>query len=230
MRTARFSLLPAFVLTWVCAALFTASGCDRGEHVADQVEHSVRTPLPSVGEKVSPPFAVPDDLAGLTVTWFDGAGAHVAQGIDAIPETHRARVRIDSLAVAPDKRLDPEFVYVLDASVTSRDVFKVHRADFDRWVRQAVADARPKGEVIIYGADWCSACKAAQRFFTEAGVPFEEKNIEKDPAARKEMSDKARAQGVPTSGIPVIDVYGTLTTGFDPQQLRALLARAQGFE
>lgn len=211
----------------VILCLCVVSGCESSDVDRELSTHSADAPLFDVGEKVTPPFSVPKDLSGLSVTWFDGTGAHVVQRLDDIPPERRARVRVDSMAVAPDKRLDPDYVYVLDASSNLRDVFKVRRSDFDAWVRGAVAEAAPKGEVIVYGADWCSACKAAQRFFTEAGVPFQAKNIEKDPAARKEMSDKARAQGVPTSGIPVIDVYGTLTTGFDPQQLRALLARGK---
>ena len=54
---------------------------------------------------------------------------------------------------------------------------------------------------------------------------FVEKYIEKEPGARSEMLAKARAQGVQTSGIPVLDVYGTILPGLDRERLDVLLAR-----
>ena len=49
-------------------------------------------------------------------------------------------------------------------------------------------------------------------------------SIEKEPGARSEMLEKARAQGVSTQGIPVIDVRGTLLGGFDANAVERLLA------
>ncbi|RLB56872.1 MAG: hypothetical protein DRJ42_02075 [Deltaproteobacteria bacterium] len=86
------------------------------------------------------------------------------------------------------------------------------------------AAAHAASEVIIYGADWCQACRASARFFTSRGVPFIEKNVEQDPAARAEMTRKAQAAGVRPSGIPVIDFRGTILTGFDQRRLEALIA------
>jgi len=79
-------------------------------------------------------------------------------------------------------------------------------------------------DVIIYGASWCGACKQAARFLSQKGVPFVEKDIEKEPGARSEMLSKAKAQGVSTNGIPVIDVHGKLLPGFDPRAVERLLA------
>ena len=77
---------------------------------------------------------------------------------------------------------------------------------------------------MIYGASWCGACRQARQFFEREGVAFVDRDIERDPGARDEMNQKARAAGVPTSGIPVIDVRGTILTGFDERRIRQLLA------
>ncbi|HEY6878323.1 MAG TPA: glutaredoxin domain-containing protein, partial [Polyangiales bacterium] len=84
--------------------------------------------------------------------------------------------------------------------------------------------AATSSDVIIYGASWCGACKQARAFFEHKGVPFVEKDIEKEPGARGEMMAKAKAQGVNTSGIPVIDVKGTLVGGFNAARIDQLLA------
>jgi glutaredoxin len=88
----------------------------------------------------------------------------------------------------------------------------------------AVAAAKDEG-VIIYGASWCGACRQAAGYLRQKNVPFVEKDIEKEPGARSEMQAKAKAQGLQTSGIPVIDVHGTLLGGFSPGQIDALLSR-----
>jgi glutaredoxin len=109
-------------------------------------------------------------------------------------------------------------------------VRKVQRDAFESAMAKAPAPEQPAGlakseDVIIYGASWCGACKQAARYFSQKGVPFVEKDIEKEPAARGEMLSKAKAQGVSTAGIPVIDVRGTLLGGFDPNKVERLLAR-----
>jgi glutaredoxin 3 len=79
--------------------------------------------------------------------------------------------------------------------------------------------------VILYATSWCPACRAARQYLTEHHIPFVEKDIEKDSAAADELMEKARAQGVSTSGVPVLDVNGTLMQGFDPDRLGQLLGK-----
>jgi len=185
------------------------------------------------GTRVSPPFAVRGELEGLLIVWFDEGGrAHPVVKRSEIPEGARGRVRIDSLEVAPDTRLDPGLVYVADVRTAEENGdYPVHT-----WSREAfeaqlspepveVAAVADPG-VILYGASWCGACKQAAQFLTQRGVPFVEKDIEKEPGARQEMLQKAKAQGVSTQGIPVLDVHGKLLPGFDPVRLGALLDQA----
>lgn len=79
-------------------------------------------------------------------------------------------------------------------------------------------------QVVLYGAEWCSACHRAAAWLREQHIPFEEKDIERDPAAAREMAERARAQGVPLGSIPIIDVKGRLLVGFDPGAIQRALA------
>lgn len=184
----------------------------------------------------TPPFAVSGEAEGLLLVWYDDSGgAHAAARRSDVPEANRGRVRVDSLEIAPEQRLDPAYVYVADLRQARADgsyqVRKVQRDAFESAMAKAPAPtpsgdgASASSDVIIYGASWCGACKQAARYFSQKGVPFVEKDIEKEPAARGEMLKKAKAQGVSTSGIPVIDVRGTLLGGFDPRKVERALAR-----
>lgn len=80
--------------------------------------------------------------------------------------------------------------------------------------------------VIIYGADWCGACHDAARYLRRKGVAFVEKNIEKDPAAAREMQDKLAKSGLRAGSIPVIDVRGRVMVGFNPAEVDGALGHS----
>jgi glutaredoxin len=94
---------------------------------------------------------------------------------------------------------------------------------------EAAADAAKfpsapgKPVVTIYGTSWCGACKAARQYFSERKIPFEDKDIEADPAAARELGEKATKLGLPTDRVPVLDVRGRLLLGFDRTRVEALL-------
>jgi glutaredoxin len=197
------------------------------------------------GEAVTPPFEVSGDAEGLLLVWYDERGdARPASRRSEIPDAQRKSVRVDALELAPEQRLDAAYVYVADLREPTKTgayaVRKLPREAFEVSLASAVAEpgsraqeqastAQPavagtSSDVIIYGASWCGACKQAAAFFEQKGVPFVEKDIEKEPGARTEMMTKARSQGVRTGGIPVIDVRGTLLGGFNAQRIEQLLA------
>lgn len=191
------------------------------------------------GEPVEPPFAVTGEAEGLLLAYFDEDGLHTVEARSDIPEARRQRVRVDSLRIAPEQRLDPDYVYVADLRSPGRGgayaVHKVRRDAFDTLVdREAgddapvVAEGSPTGpadaDIVIYGASWCGACRSAEAFLRQRGVAFIEKDIEEDPEALREMQAKARAAGVQPSGIPVIDFRGEILTGFDRRRMEQLLA------
>jgi glutaredoxin len=185
----------------------------------------------ALGEAVRPPFEVRGEAEGLLLVWYDAQGdAHPANKRAEVPEESRARVRVDALELAPDERLDPAFVYVADLREAGEGgLYPVRKVGRDA-LEASLVSARPAqvaasaSDVIIYGASWCGACKQARQFFEHKGVPFVEKDIEKEPGARGEMMAKAKAQGVNTGGIPVIDVKGTLVGGFNAARIDQLLA------
>jgi len=76
------------------------------------------------------------------------------------------------------------------------------------------------GEVIIYTATWCAACKRAMAHMDEAGVDYVNKDIEDDPGAQEEYLEKSGGR----RGIPLIDVGGQIMQGYSKRGLDRLLA------
>jgi glutaredoxin len=87
----------------------------------------------------------------------------------------------------------------------------------------AAAAPSPKGQVIVYGTSWCGYCKKARAWLTKKGIPFEDKDVEKDAGAAQELAMKAQAQNVRPTGVPVIDMRGKLVLGFDEATLESML-------
>lgn len=79
-------------------------------------------------------------------------------------------------------------------------------------------------KVIVYSTNWCAYCKMAKQYLAGKNIEFEEKNIEEDADAHKELMDKI---GGNFRGVPVIDVAGTIVLGFDRPKIDAAI-RAMG--
>tara|TARA_Y100000310_G_C20458114_1_gene704030 strand:- start:621 stop:863 length:243 start_codon:yes stop_codon:yes gene_type:complete len=69
--------------------------------------------------------------------------------------------------------------------------------------------------VTIYTTPTCVYCKSAKEFFTENNVEYTEKNVAEDMAAQQEMIQKSGGQ----MAVPVIDVNGEISIGFDKGKL-----------
>lgn len=76
--------------------------------------------------------------------------------------------------------------------------------------------ARP----VIFSTSTCSWCRRTKRYFREKGVSFKEINIEKDPAAARDIVRKTGQ-----SGVPVIRIGGAWIVGFDRESIDRELAR-----
>lgn len=214
-------------------ALVLLAGCDRG--AAEQAPGQVGAEAPP--EPVTPPFDIRQDSTDLLFTYFDEEGPHTVESLGEVPEARRAQVAVRSLSIAPDARPAPGQVFVADLRAPGPDgryvVRRYSREAFDRLADEAAgvlpddraAPAQGAGatEVVLYGASWCGACRSAAAFLRSRGVPFEEKDIERDAEARDEMTRKMRALGMQPGGIPVIDFRGTLVQGFDRPRLEALI-------
>lgn len=212
---------------WAVLCVFAACGNPTPE-AAPKAPAEPTDPSGLAGEAVKPPFSVTGDLEGLLLVWYDDKGSpQSAQRRSDIPEARREVVRVDSLKVSPDKRLDPAFVYVADVRAPARSgayaVRKVPRASLDALVQAQAPPVARAEDIVLYRTSWCGVCKTAARFFESKGIPFVEKDIEKDPSARAEMMQKARAQGVQTGGVPMIDLRGKLVGGFNQAQVEQIL-------
>ncbi|WP_433749267.1 glutaredoxin family protein [Falsibacillus pallidus] len=73
-------------------------------------------------------------------------------------------------------------------------------------------------QVIVYSQPECPPCEIVKLFLKEHSIPFEDKNIKKDPKAKKELINKYKAFSTP---VTVID--GEAVLGFDLEKISSLL-------
>jgi glutaredoxin len=81
------------------------------------------------------------------------------------------------------------------------------------------------GKVVLYSRPGCGACDAVRAYLNRRGVQFEEKNIQADAGAAKELKAKAAQKGFPAGAVPVIDINGEIVVGFNVRKLESLLRR-----
>lgn len=190
----------------------------------------------SAAASSEPAPVVRGNADGFLLTWFDDEGAHIAEAREEIPEDRRSRVRVDRLDLAPEDR-DPSNVWLANLNGMNTNgaypVESMGRDAFDALLdEEAGVEFAEVGEgelvaaasdIVVYGASWCHACRSAAEYFRSQNVPFVERDIEAEPGARAEMQAKAQAAGIQPGGIPVIDVRGTIVTGFDQGRIARLL-------
>lgn len=210
------------------------------------------TPPPE--EAKLPPLEVKKDGPAL-YTYVDAKGEFVTvDKLDTIPAGARRLVRVvDPTKEAADRR-DTTNVYVIDAGellksgkatakVLSRQAFETGAlAQLPPGESSLLAERPPSPSagpddggatpsaagppvVTVYGTSWCGACREARRFLSARKIPFADKDVERDPAAARELREKAARLGVPTDRVPILDVRGRLLIGFDPQRVEALLGQ-----
>jgi len=75
-----------------------------------------------------------------------------------------------------------------------------------------------KSTVIVYSATWCAFCHAAKDYLDKLGVKYDDRDIEQDPQHLQEAVQKSGQ-----SGIPVLDINGTIIVGFDRPKIDAAL-------
>lgn len=72
--------------------------------------------------------------------------------------------------------------------------------------------------VIVYTAKWCPWCQRVKDWLTKQKISFEEKDVDKDQKAAKEVVEKSGQ-----TGIPIIDIDGKIIIGFDIAALKEAL-------
>lgn len=73
-------------------------------------------------------------------------------------------------------------------------------------------------KITIYTTPTCVYCKMTKAFFKENNIKYEEKDVSTDAKAQEEMITKSNQLGV-----PVIDIDGQITVGFNKERLSKLL-------
>jgi glutaredoxin-like YruB-family protein len=72
--------------------------------------------------------------------------------------------------------------------------------------------------VKLYTTSVCPFCHRAKDFLRDNKIKFEEISLENNPKAVKEMIDKSGQ-----TGVPVIDINGTIIIGFDAEKIKKAL-------
>jgi glutaredoxin 3 len=184
----------------------------------------------SEGASAPAPPVVDDARSDLVLSWFADGGPHVASSVAAVPAGARKEVRVQDPTIPPEKR-DPRWIFLADLTATgkggrypvralARDAYEARRqppAVPAPSVPAASAAGTPAGaQVIMYATRTCPVCQKARRWLLDQGIPYVERDLDADPKAADELAGKGRAQGVPTSGVPVFEIRGRLLPGFDP--------------
>lgn len=73
-------------------------------------------------------------------------------------------------------------------------------------------------EVIVFTSNTWPHCHTVKEYLSEKGVQYEEKNIQTDAAARKELMKKG------IMAVPVVQIGEEVVVGFDKDKLDDLLA------
>jgi glutaredoxin-like YruB-family protein len=73
-------------------------------------------------------------------------------------------------------------------------------------------------KVIVYTKDDCPWCVKAEEFLRQNKILFEERNAQHNMAFAEEMVRKSGG-----AAVPVIDVGGTIVTGFNVRKLKEAL-------
>lgn len=68
--------------------------------------------------------------------------------------------------------------------------------------------------VLVYTTPTCPHCRTAKRFLAERQIPFREVDVTRSSQAAAELQRKSGQ-----TGVPVIDVNGSVIVGFDQRRL-----------
>ncbi len=187
------------------------------------------------------PPAVGDAPGAWVLRYFAPAtGKFVAVRTPAeVPEGARGQV----IVVPEDPALQGPWLYVADFTKKSGATYAVRTVD-RMALEQQIAKANPPPpaaapaaaaaaaaapaaaaagqDVVVYRTAWCGYCKKTAEYLKLKGVPFVEKDLERDPGAREEMLARAQRAGIPASqlqGVPIIAIGNHVITGFSREAI-----------
>lgn len=71
--------------------------------------------------------------------------------------------------------------------------------------------------IIVYTSNTCSYCVAAKEYLKSNNLKYEEKNVNENPAYRKEL------MAMKIMSVPVIKIDNEVIVGFDQNKIQELL-------
>jgi glutaredoxin len=85
--------------------------------------------------------------------------------------------------------------------------------------RRAPAQAST-GSITMYSTDWCGHCKNARAYFASKGIRYNEIDVEKSEAGRKDF------EGFGGGGVPLIVVGDKTMRGFSAKRFEELAKKS----
>lgn len=150
------------------------------------------------------------EKAGARVYWqYVDASGRVAfvKRLEEVPPAYRARAgRIELEAKRP--------------SAGGKATAAKGGATRTASARRPWAGAAAGPEVVIYTAPWCGWCRKALAYLDQKGVPYENRDIEANPANKSELLQRSGR-----TSIPFLVIGGEAVRGFDQARIEQLLAR-----
>jgi glutaredoxin len=87
--------------------------------------------------------------------------------------------------------------------------------------KERLAHARRNVSITMYSTSWCRVCKDARKYLSEAGITYDEYDVDTDRDADKRL----RAVN-PRHTVPTFDIDGAVLTGFSPGAIESMLTTA----
>ncbi len=84
-------------------------------------------------------------------------------------------------------------------------------------------ESTQEAKVTLYATNWCGWCRKTRTLLNELEVEFREVDVEKDAKGRQEFESKTGGR----SGVPVLDIAGTIVRGFNEKRIRQLVSNLQ---
>ena len=213
-----------------------ASSCksfDKAElELGDKVDRAL-------AETLSPEFTPGKTEA--FYSWVDESGKVQSHSDpEKVPEKNRQLVRISLLDPDSPRPKEGQF-WTTDLreskksrylDITSKAVFfekgqSLREADEAQSLalHRAAFGEDLLGDIVLYGASWCSACRAMSQLLDEKKIVYKKLDIEKDPGADQAMAKLLEANARSKGGIPVLQFGGRIMVGFQSSMLNDWLVQ-----